>query len=73
VTASLYDESLSDLRDNIENLATWEARQEPDALARRCASDAVDAIDGAPGKLYRIRIRIRIRIRAELISEIRGR
>jgi hypothetical protein len=41
VTASPYDEPLSALRENTENLATWiaiwEARQEPDAFARRCA------------------------------------
>jgi hypothetical protein len=44
-----YDSPLSALRDNVENLgawlAIWEARSEPDAHARRCANDAVDAID----------------------------
>lgn len=48
MTASPYDAPLSDLREHAENLgawlAIWEARKEPDALARRCASDAVDAM-----------------------------
>ena len=39
-------------------LAIWEARTEPDAHARRCASDAIAAIDTAIGALYRIRARL---------------
>jgi hypothetical protein len=45
-----YDSALSALRNGAENLAvalaTWQARDDtkPDAHARRCASDAVDAI-----------------------------
>ncbi len=62
VTASPYDEPLSALREHVENLATWigiwEARKEPDAFARRCAGDAVDAVDAALGELYRIRARL---------------
>ena len=33
-------------------LAVWQARREPDAHARRCASDAVDAIDPAIAELH---------------------
>jgi hypothetical protein len=44
-------------------LAVWEGRAEPDAHARRCASDAVDAVDAALGELYRVR--------AQLVAEIR--
>lgn len=62
-----YDAPLSAIREHTENLATWlaiwEHRQEPDAHARRCASDAVDAIDAALGELYCIR--------AHLVAEIR--
>jgi hypothetical protein len=58
---------LSALREHIENLATWiaiwEARQEPDAFARRCASDAVDAIDGARRDLYLIRGQLTAEVR----------
>jgi len=67
VTASPYDEPLSALRENTENLATWiaiwEARQEQDAFARRCASDAVDAIDGALRDLYLIRGQLAAEVR----------
>jgi hypothetical protein len=41
VTASAYDEALSSLRDHVEDLAV--------GLGRRCASDAVDAIDAMLG------------------------
>ena len=44
-------------------LAVWEARTEPDAHARRCAADAVDAIDAALRDLHSVR--------QQLISEIR--
>jgi hypothetical protein len=67
VTASPYDDALSAIRGNVENLATWlgiwENRSEPDARAGRCASDAVDAIDSMLGHLYGVR--------AQLVSEIR--
>jgi hypothetical protein len=68
VTASPYDEGLSALRDHIENLAVWvavwEARAEPDAHARRCASDAIDAIDAMLRDLHVIRARLTGEIRA---------
>jgi hypothetical protein len=61
------DASLSALRSHTQDLAVWlavwEARQEPDAHARRCASDAVDAIDAMLAGLHSIR--------ARLVSEIR--
>ena len=54
-----YDGPLSALRNNVEDLAValaiWEARDDtrPDAHARRCANDAVDAIDAIPGRAPR--------------------
>jgi hypothetical protein len=38
--------------------AIWQARAEPDAHARRCASDAIDAADTALAALHRIRARL---------------
>jgi hypothetical protein len=62
-----YDAPLSAIRDHVENAATWLGiwcnRTEPDAHARRCANDAVDAIDSAIGHLHKVR--------RELLSEIR--
>ena len=64
-----YDGPLSALRNHVDDLgawlAIWSARDhsQPDAHARRCASDAVDAIDAALADLYRIR--------QQLVSEIR--
>ena len=47
MTGNLYDGPLSALRNHVDDLgawlAIWEGRREPDAHARRCASDAVDA------------------------------
>jgi hypothetical protein len=67
MTASPYDEPLSALRENTENLATWiaiwEAREEPDAHARRCANDAMDAIYAMLRDLHTVR--------ARLVGEIR--
>ena len=67
MTASPYDNPLSALRDAVEGLAValaiWEARREPDAHARRCASDAVDAIDAALRNLYMVRGRLTSEIR----------
>jgi hypothetical protein len=64
---SAYDGPLSALREHVEDLAVglaiWEHRHEPDAHARRCASNAVDAIDAMLRELYRIR--------AHLVAEIR--
>jgi hypothetical protein len=62
VTADAYDESQSALREHVEDLGTWLGiwtnRAEPDADARRCASDAVDAIDAMLRDLYQIRERL---------------
>ena len=67
MTASPYDGPLSALRNRVDDLgvwlAVWEARNEPDAHARRCASDAVDAIDSAIRTLHTVR--------QQIISEIR--
>lgn len=67
MTASRYDAPLSALRNRVDDLgiwlAIWEARSEPDAQARRCASDAVDAINATLRDLYTVR--------QQLISEIR--
>ena len=45
-------------------LATWQARAEPDAHARRAASAAIAAIDTALGALYRVRGRLIAETRA---------
>jgi len=62
-----YDAPLSALREHVENLgawiAVWQARNEPDAHARRCASDAVDAIDAAIRELHQIRAGLAAEIR----------
>ncbi len=62
-----YDTPLSAIHGNVENLATWlaiwEHRTEPDAFARRCASDAVDALDGMLRDLYLVRGRLTAEIR----------
>jgi hypothetical protein len=67
VTASSYDAPLSALLEHLEDLGTWlevwEGRAEPDAHARRCASDAVDAIDAMLRDLYQIRERLTGEIR----------
>ena len=67
MTVNPYDEPLSTLCEHAENLAAWtavwEARAEPDAHARRCASDAVDAIDGALRDLYLIRGQLTAEVR----------
>ena len=44
-------------------IAIWEARQEPGAFARRCAVDAVDAIDGALRDLHLIRGQLTAEVR----------
>ena len=65
--ADAYDGPLSALATHAEDLGTWLGiwcnRAEPDAHARRCASDAVDAIDSMLRDLHKIR--------ARLIGEIR--
>jgi hypothetical protein len=49
MTASPNDDTRSALRSGVDDLgvwlAVWEHCQEPDAHARRCASDVADAID----------------------------
>jgi hypothetical protein len=61
------DVDLSAIRNAVDDLgvglAVWSYRLEPDARARRAASDAVDAIDAALAAFHRIR--------ATLIGEIR--
>jgi hypothetical protein len=68
VSADAYDGPLSALHSGIDDLgvwlAIWSARNEPDARARRCASDAVDAIDAAISNLHAIRARLWSEIRA---------
>jgi hypothetical protein len=67
VTVSPYNEFLPALREHAENLAAWtpvwEARAEPDAHARRCASDAADAIDAMLRDLYLIRGQLTAEVR----------
>ena len=68
MTASPYDAALTAIRSHVEDLAAWlavwEARREPDAHARRCASDAVDAIDAMTRELHAVRARLVGEIRA---------
>jgi len=86
VTASPYDAPLSAIREHVENLAAWlgiwENRSEPDAHARRCTSDAVNALDSMLRQLYRVRGWLTCEIRAsddasaaradELLERLRG-
>ena len=57
-----WDHALSAIRSSVDDLgpwlAIWQARREPDAHARRCASGAVDAIDAALAELHGIRARL---------------
>ncbi|MGH3160371.1 MAG: hypothetical protein ACRDOC_00670 [Streptosporangiaceae bacterium] len=57
-----WDADLSVLHTAVDNLGPWlfiwQARHEPDAHARRCASDAIDAIDTALHHLHSIRARL---------------
>jgi hypothetical protein len=63
-----YDAAVAAIRAHAADLGayldTWAARREPDAPARRAASDAVDAMDAAIRELHGIR--------ARLIGEIRA-
>jgi hypothetical protein len=68
VTASPdHDAPLSAIREHVEDLGVWlgiwEERTEPDAFARRCASNAVDAIDAMLRDLYLVRGRLTAEIR----------
>lgn len=64
-----YDDALSAIRNHVDDLGVWlgiwSARDDsqPNAHARRCAGDAVTAIDAMLGGLYGVR--------AQLVSEIR--
>ncbi len=63
-----WDTDMSVIRTSADDLgarlAIWQARSEPDAHARRCASDAIDAIDAALAALHRIRGQLAGEIRA---------
>jgi hypothetical protein len=65
VTASPYDGPLSAIRGHVEDpgvwLGIWVNRSEPDAHARRCASDVVDAM-----------LRDLHQVRSRLVGEIRA-
>jgi hypothetical protein len=67
MTGDAYDAPLAALRNHVDDLGTWlgiwSNRSEPDAHARRCASDAVDAIAAALLGLHEIR--------SVLVGEIR--
>lgn len=63
VTASPdYDDALSALRGHVDDfgawLGIWENRSEPDGHARRCAGDAVGAIDTVLTELQGVRARL---------------
>ncbi len=64
MTGDAYDASLAALRNHVDDLGVWlgiwAAREDgkPQAHARRCASDAVDAIDSALLELHGIRNRL---------------
>lgn len=62
-----YDATLSAIRGSVEDLAValaiWSYREEPDAQARRAASDAVDAVDAMLRDLHTVR--------QQFVSEIR--
>ena len=65
-----YDAPLSALRGHVDDLGAWlairSARDDgrPDAHARRCASDAVDAVDAMLRDLHLVRARLVGEIRA---------
>ena len=54
-----YDDALSAIRNHVDDLGAWlgiwENRKEPDAHARRCAGDAVNAMDSMLRQLYLLR------------------
>lgn len=63
-----FDGPLSALCTAVENvgpwLAIWQARREPDAFARRCAADAIGALDAVLLQAHAIR--------AELVGQVRA-
>jgi len=68
MTTTGFDAELSSVRAHVDGLGVWlriwQARAEPDADARRCARDAIVALDAALLDLHQIR--------AALIGEIRA-
>ena len=62
-----YDAPLSALRNHVDDLGVWLGiwcnLSEPDAHARRAASDAGHAVDAAIGHLHKVR--------RELVADIR--
>jgi len=64
-----YDGPLSALRGHVDDLgawlAIWSARDDsrPDAHARRCANDAMDAVDAMLRDLHLVRARLAGEIR----------
>jgi hypothetical protein len=62
-----YDAPLSAILGHAEDLGTWlgiwRARAEPDAYARRCAADAVSAINAMLRDLHDVRSRLVTEIR----------
>jgi len=77
MTGDQYDGPLSALRDHVDDVGTWlgiwSNRKEPDAHARRCAADAVDAIDAMLRDLYLVRGRLITEIRrAEEVAAARA-
>ncbi len=83
-----YDGPLSALRGHVDDLgawlAIWGARDDggPDAHARRCANDAMDAVDAMLRDLHLVRARLAGEIRASddataaradaLLEQLRG-
>jgi hypothetical protein len=63
-----FDADLSAARNAVDDigvwLTIWQARREPDAFARRRASDAIDAADNLLAAAHRIR--------AQLVTEVRS-
>ncbi len=65
-----YDDALSAIRNHVDELdvwlGIWSARDDsrPDAHARRCANDAMDAIDAMLRNLHLVRGRLVGEIRA---------
>jgi hypothetical protein len=62
VSPDPWDADLLAVHNAVDNLgpwlAIWQARREPDAHARRCASDAIAALDELVAAAYRIRGRL---------------
>jgi hypothetical protein len=63
-----YDNALAAIREHADALAAaldvWQDRDAPDARARRCANDAINAIDETLRQLHLVRARLTGEIRA---------